>query len=172
MAQQAGRVVCARCGANNFDTVSACWKCSSPLSAAPVQGYSSAPIVTPNPPPYNPSQATYGTEQLAYRAATVAHQVGDIAKSNRAAFWLGISMPYFGFPIGLAFMMCDDPRRQEVGRLCILWSLLSGVVHCLLMFVSLLGMREWVMTLAGVALKGASSRGGGLGGGLGGGDVQ
>jgi hypothetical protein len=168
---QGGRVVCARCGANNFDTVSACWKCSSPLSMAPASaGYGSAPNATPNPQPYNPMPAASATEQFGYRAAAAVHQMGDIAKSNRAAFWLGITMPYFGFPIGLAFMMCDDPRRQEVGRLCIIWSLISGVLHTMLMFVSLLGMREWVMMFMGGLKAGLNSRGGGMGGGSMGGD--
>ena len=191
MAQQAGRVVCPRCGSNNFDTVTACWKCSTPLGAAAPSGYSSAPagyipspianpVSTPNPPPFNPQQPFSGqaspqptyappqTEAFAYRAATAAYSAINTARSNRAAFWLGISMPYFGFPIGLAFMMCDDPRRQEVGRICILWSLVSGVVHFLLMFVSLLGMRELAATFLGAAKAGLNSRGGGSGGGFGG----
>ena len=36
-------------------------------------------------------------------------------------------MIYFA-SIGLAFMMCDDRRRQEVGRICVIWSLISGVI--------------------------------------------
>ncbi len=171
MAQRAGRVVCPRCGANNFDTVSACWKCSAPLgaSAAGPAGYTPSPILhpisTPNPPSFSSQQPPQqGAEHYAYRAAAAVHQMGDTARSNRAAFWLGITMPYFGFPIGLAFMMCDDPRRQEVGRICILWSLISGVLHTLLMIVSLLGMREWAAMFLGAAKSGLNSRGGGLGG--------
>ena len=175
MASGAGRVVCPKCGSNNFDTVSACWKCSAPLAAAPhaghggYGGYTPSPIVNPvslpNPPPFT-QQPQAPSESYAYRAAAAVNQAGDSARANRAAFWLGISMPYFGLPIGLAFMMCDDRRRQEVGRICILWSLVSGVFHVLLTFVSLLGMREWAVMALGAAKAGINARGGG--GGLGG----
>jgi hypothetical protein len=174
MATSAGRVVCPRCGANNFDTVSACWKCSAPLGSASAAhtGYTPSPIANPvtvqGPSSFGGPQQPSSAEGFAYRAAGAVHQAGDSARANRAAFWLGMTMPYFGFPIGLAFMMCDDRRRQEVGRLCIIWSLVSGVFHMLLMFVSLLGMREWMMMFMGAAKAGLNSRGGGLGGGLGG----
>lgn len=179
MTQRAGRVVCPRCGANNFDTVTACWKCSAPLASATTgyTGYTPSPISNPvsipNPPQFT-SQPQSGapTEGFAYRAAAAVIQAGDVARANRAAFWLGITMPYFGFPIGLAFMMCDDRRRQEVGRICILWSLVSGVLHILLTFVSLLGMREWMMMFLGAAKTGLNGRSGGGLGGLGGGMDQ
>lgn len=197
MAQRAGRIICPRCGANNFDTVSACWKCSTPLAGGVTNAVppASAPMPAAQPAPSMPSMqaasAAYapstptpsaGPETFAYRATAAAQQVqqaayqmGDTARSNRAAFWLGILMPYFGYPIGLAFMMCDDKRRQEVGRICIFWSTISMVVHCLLVFVSILGMRQWFEIILGAAIKGAKSGagggglgGGGFGGGLGG----
>ena len=95
--------------------------------------------------------------------------VGNPAVANRAAFWLGILMPYFGLPIALAFMMCDDRRRQEVGKICLIWSLISSAVHLLLFFVSMLGLREYLMFALG-SLKAQAGRGGGMGGlgGLGG----
>lgn len=40
MTQRAGRVICPRCGANNFDTVANCWKCGAPLGAAAPQNAS------------------------------------------------------------------------------------------------------------------------------------
>ena len=90
--------------------------------------------------------------------------MGNPSTANRAAFWLGMLMPYFGLPIALAFMMCDDRRRQEVGRICLIWSLISGVIHLLLMFVSLIGMREYLMMALKAAQAGANR--GGMGGGL------
>lgn len=110
-------------------------------------------------PPTNVASAP-----IAYRVA------GDPAAANRAAMWLGLLFPYFGLPIGLAFIMCDDRRRQEVGRLCIVWSLLSGAIHLLLLFVVILGMRAWLEALL-PALRGQLGRSGGLGGGLGGGEL-
>jgi hypothetical protein len=95
---------------------------------------------------------------------------GNTSTANRAAFWLGILFPYFGIAIGLAFMMCDDRRRQEVGRICIIWSLVSTAAHIVLFFLSAIGMREYFM-LALNTLKAQAGKAGGTGGmgGLGGG---
>jgi hypothetical protein len=79
--------------------------------------------------------------------------------------WLGLLFPYFGLPIGLAFMMCDDRRRQEVGRACVLWSILSMVIHLMLMFITVVGMREYVMAAFNAA-RAAAGKGGGMDGGL------
>lgn len=177
MAQKAGRIVCPRCGANNFDTVSTCWKCTAPLSGGalpvtPVVPPSAAPSAYPAPaaPPLSPAERLQHTANTAAFAMSGAGTVpGNPAVANRAAFWLGILFPYFGIPLALAFMMCDDRRRQEVGRICLLWSSISMVVHLLLGFVTLLGMRQYIAFAFG-SLRGQMQRGGGLGGGgLGGG---
>ena len=89
---------------------------------------------------------------------------GNPKTANGAAIWLGLLFPYFGLPIGLAFIMCDDRRRQEVGRLCVIWSLISGAIHLVLMFLTLVGMREYFMAALNAA-KAAGGKGGGLGGG-------
>ena len=82
--------------------------------------------------------------------------------ANRAAFWLGLLMPYFGLPIALAFLMCDDPRRQEVGRICLMWSLISGFLHFLFGLAAILGMREWLQ-IALSAFQGQMGRRAGMG---------
>ena len=117
-------------------------------------------------PSYTAQPQAGFANDMAYRAVSAANNLGDQAKANRAAFWLGMLFPYFGFPIGLAFMMCDDARKQEVGRLCILWSCLSGVIHLLFMFVSLLGMRSMFGAMLGGIRGGLNNRGMGGGGGL------
>ena len=128
-----GRVSCTRCGANNFDTVTACWKCGESLGA----GHSAAP----------------GYAGAPSQGASAA----DAGTPGRAALWLGLLFPYFGLPIGLAFMMCDDRRRQEVGRICILWSGISMVAHVLVGIALTLGLREYV-GFAINTLKGAAGR--------------
>ncbi|MEP6755546.1 MAG: hypothetical protein ABJA67_08605 [Chthonomonadales bacterium] len=161
-----GRIVCARCGANNFDTVTVCWKCGAQVGSGPAQA-GSAPqqgAYVPSPGP----QASF-SEAVVHRATGIGIAAGDAARANRAAFWLGMMFPYFGLPIGLAFMMCDDKRRQEVGKLCIMWSILSGVVHTLLMFVSILGMRPYLQALTGALQSGGLGKSLGGGGGAGGG---
>lgn len=159
MAKSGGRIVCARCGANNFDTVTVCWKCSAPLGgAAPAStGVQSAPTM-------GAPQASSYSEPFSPRVPITGGMTMNPQTANRAAFWLGLLMPYFGLPIALAFMMCDDPRRQEVGRICLLWSVISGVIHILLMFVLMLGMQAALMSLIG-GLKGVQPGGGGGGGG-------
>jgi hypothetical protein len=77
--------------------------------------------------------------------------------------WLGLLFPYFGIPIGLAFIMCEDRRRQEIGRICIMWSLLSTVVHLIVLFVTVVGMREYVMAALNAA-RAAATRSQGLDG--------
>jgi hypothetical protein len=116
-------------------------------------------------------QSSSAMEGYAYQASAAVSNLGDKAAANRAAFWLGMLFPYFGFPIGLAFMMTGDRQRQEAGRLCILWSTLSGVIHLLLMFVTVLGMRQWFAAFLGAAQSGIGRSGGLGGGGLGGGGL-
>lgn len=147
MSQSAGRIVCPQCGANNFDTVTNCWKCGAPLAVqrAPAAGQTA---------PAHPL-----AESTAFRAAPV--RSGNPATANRAAIWLGLLLPYFGLPIGLAFLMCDDERRQEVGRICILWSLVSLAVHLLLGFMAILGIREYLAIALNAAMGAARRSGGG-----------
>ncbi len=112
-----GRITCPRCGANNFESASACWKCGAALApAAPSDGRRSAPVA----PAYAP-------------AASVVQ--GDPKASQRAAIWMGLTLPYFGFPIGWAFLMMEDYRRQSIGRVCIFWSTIGLIAHLLLMLV-------------------------------------
>ncbi len=171
MSQASGRIVCPQCGANNFDTVTACWKCSaalpSPAAAAAPPRQSPAPqrpqAGTASQVPQAPAPAVNPMEAMAYRGAAAAGVLGNPRASNRAAMWLGLLMPYFGLPIGLAFVMCDDRRRQEVGRICIWWSILSLAVHLLLSFVAMLGTREYLTTILNQILSQAkrSADGGG-----------
>src|SRR5262245_27007253 len=123
MAQRAGRISCPRCGANNFDTVSVCWKCSAPLGAGsavapPVAPTRATTVPTPGPampvPPQPAVESPFPAapaDGFAYPAAPAmmvgAAPLGNPTAANRAAMWLGLLFPYFGLPVGLAFMMCD-----------------------------------------------------------------
>ena len=144
MSQRSGRIACPRCGANNFDTVTVCWKCSAPLTGG-VQATVAQGTVVP------PPASTY----------PVGRTPGSAATSDRAAIWLGLLFPYFGLPVGLVFMMLDDDRKQQLGRICVLWSCLSLVLHIAFMSAAALGMRELLMAaLQGV--RGAATRSGGI----------
>jgi len=153
MAIRGGRIVCPRCGANNFDTVTACWRCSASLASA-----------LPGPLPAAPSLPDRAANAQAMAPPAVP-QAGSPAAASRAAMWLGLLFPYFGIPVGLAFIMCEDRRRQEIGRQCILWSLLSTFIHLLLLFVMVMGMRAYFDLLFDT-LRGQFGRPGGMGAGL------
>ncbi len=153
MTSSAGRVVCVRCGANNFDTVTTCWKCQAPLAAS--AGSRLRPLAEiPNMP-----QA-----RVPMAVAPVAG-TGDPALSRRAAIWLAISMPYIGLPVGWAFMMMNDRERQEIGKYCVNWSMIAMVFHLLLMWVSFEAFVPTLQAMVGMAAKLAphASAGSGMG---------
>ena len=97
------RVVCSQCGANNFATQAACWKCGTSLSAAPA-----APL-----------------------PATPARPLLDTPESP-AALWssiaLGALFPVISIPVGLVFLMLDDRRKAQIGW----WNILAGVIGTVL----------------------------------------
>src|SRR5947209_8653207 len=132
MAQTAGRLSCPRCGANNFESVSACWKCGAALSGASSM---SAPLTMPpmasapiERQPQQYSAPAYAGQQFA-PAAT-----GDSGVAKRAAIALALVIPWVGLPVGWVFMMIEDSRKQAVGRVCVVWSTIALVFHLLLMF--------------------------------------
>src|SRR5207248_2569961 len=119
MAQRAGRMTCPRCGANNFDTVTSCWKCGTALGA----GASSAiPVAAPLPAApvaYPAERAPSAPQPALYPAAAPAASAtsGDSGVAKRAAFYMGVTLPWIGLPVGWIFMMIEDSRKQAIGRL-------------------------------------------------------
>ena len=53
--------------------------------------------------------------------------------------------------------MTDDPRKQEVGRTCVLWSVLALAAHALVGLLVALGSREMLWTVLRT-LQGAASK--------------
>lgn len=165
MAQRAGRVTCPRCGANNFDNVGVCWKCNAPLQTAGGQsGYAAPPAAYPSPP---------GMERPYAAPAAYAPMMpdGDPAVARRAAIALALVFPWFGLPIGWAFMMIEDRRKQAIGRFCAVWSAVALFFHILLMYAlmaSAISLFKQVLPAVSGVMRGAGQGGGGgLGGGLG-----
>lgn len=176
MAQSAGRISCPRCGANNFNTVTACWKCGTALTAGaspqpqsasmPVPSSAYAPERPPvGPPPYAPAAP------VSYSPAASLPD-GDPAMAKRAAILMGLTIPFIGLPVGWAFMMIEDRRKQSIGRYCATWSLIGLLIQLLGMYVLAQQSAPFMMRLLGPALDAAARRnagGGGNDGGLGGG---
>jgi hypothetical protein len=52
----------------------------------------------------------------------------DHKTADRAALWLGFLFPLIGYPVGIVFMMLDDPRKTQLGRLTLLWSTIGLVL--------------------------------------------
>lgn len=122
LTQRTGRITCPKCGANNFEAVTTCWKCSSPLAAG-AQTMANTPV----------SQISYGhhtPERVPLQSPGMAQMPsGDPNVANRAAILLAITIPWIGLPAGWLFMMVEDQKKQRVGRLCVNWSLIALVFH-------------------------------------------
>jgi hypothetical protein len=110
-------------------------------------------------------------------AAAYPVSSGDPGAARRAAIALAITMPWLGLPVGWIFMMIEDSRKQAVGRVCAVWSMIALVFHFLLMFAmagTVLGpLREALMFYLKAAgenrMGGGADPNGGLDGGMGGG---
>jgi hypothetical protein len=187
MAQRAGRISCPRCGANNFDTVTSCWKCGTPLSAGgsamatpPVSGGAPYPAGRAAAPtaiygqnegnPYaaeraQPSAPAYAP--VGSYSYTPSGAAGDPGVAKRAAIALALTLPWIGLPIGWVFMMIEDERKQAIGRICAVWSTIALVFHLLLMYVAMQSLSHLLLTALDMMGKmGGHGGGGGLGGNL------
>ncbi len=160
-----GRVVCPRCGANNFDTQAACWKCGASLSTAASASAGPAPVAPPNmggptaapssaslrSAPGSASPASLPVSPMAaasYRPATM-----DPAVAIWSAIALGILFPYFAVPAGIVFLMLDDRRKAEVGRVTLVWGIIGSVLNALVTYWMIQGaiaqVRQFVPFLGG-----------------------
>lgn len=188
MVQNAGRVTCPKCGANNFDTVATCFKCSAPLGQGASGGGMRAPVTRagayiPSPMsaeqqslsvnsavnnpmsaqnygPMNGPSLTSAYPSNAYAGAgSYAASDGDPKVARRAAVLLALTLPFFGLPIGWAFMMIEDQRKQAIGRLCVNWSLIALVVHLLLTVVFMQSMGTYLQLALKLTQAAAKNQG-------------
>ena len=163
MAQRAGRITCPRCGANNFDTVTSCWKCGSPVGAA---GMTPAAPMPAAPAPVAP-QASYPQERAPVPAsysqpAPVPYPAavsGDTGVARRAALALALTIPFIGLPVGWIFMMIEDRNKQAVGRWCAMWSMIGLVLHLGLTYLMFQQAVPFMTRLLLPAVEAASRRG-------------
>ena len=113
-----GRIICSQCGANNFQTQAACWKCGASLFAAsptPAAAAGSASVA-----PGRPAAAPLTS------SPPVDPMVAAISAIVLAALF-----PYVALPVGIVFLMLDDRRRIEVGRVAIVAGLIFTIAHTL-----------------------------------------
>lgn len=113
MSVSPGRTLCPRCGSNNFDTQAACWKCGAALGARAAAPRPAAPAASPAPGvPLPPAPV-------------------DPAVATGAAVSLAFLMPFIAVPVGLVFLMLDDRRKVQLGRLTLFWGTVFSVLHLL-----------------------------------------
>jgi len=155
MTQRSNRITCPRCGANNFDTVSACWKCSTPLTGVPPMSAS-----------MSPSLPAYGQERIPSQMSPIAPApTGDPNVATRAAIFLAVTIPFIGLPAGWLFMMVEDHNKQRVGRICVIWSLFAMAFHVVFFMMATKWFSDFAMHQILPLMKGMSGAAGGQGGG-------
>ena len=134
MAQTSGRLTCPRCGANNFETVSACWKCGAALNGTgnvnTANAASSASAASTFAGGYNAgAERAAGAGSPAVFMTPPMANSGDSGVATRAAIALALTFPWIGLPVGWCFMMIEDRRKQAIGRICAVWSMIGLVIH-------------------------------------------
>jgi hypothetical protein len=162
MAQRAGRLTCPRCGANNFDTVTSCWKCGTALGPGAV---ATAPAPAPTAPSvYTAERAPMPTPTYAAGPVYVpAAPTGDAGVAKRAAILLALTFPWIGLPVGWVFMMIEDSRKQAIGRVCAVWSFLALILHLFFMVLFVKSTTNFMMTyVLPMLINSQKSRSGGL----------
>ena len=153
MAQRAGRLTCPKCGANNFDTVTSCWKCGTPMGAGGA-AMAAMPMSAPAAPAYV-ERAPQSSPQMAYAPpASAPIPTGDSRMARRAAIALALTIPWIGLPVGWIFMMIEDRSKQSVGRVCANWSIAALIVHLVLMFWATQATMSLLQTYATPLVKG------------------
>ena len=172
MTQRADRITCPRCGANNFDTQAACWKCNTALGApnilvnanpAPMQNTSpyAMPTVQERSVDKSLERPSSGTSSVyAPQYPVPVSAVGDNGVARRAAIALALTIPFIGLPVGWIFMMIEDPKRQAIGRVCAVWSMIGLVLHLFLMFLGAQAMGGMLLRLLPIIEKSMPGGGG------------
>ena len=101
---------------------------------------------------------------------------GDSGVATRAAIALALTFPWIGLPVGWCFMMIEDRRKQAIGRICAVWSMIGLVLHLVFIVMAIpaaIAMIANALSLSS-ALKGQGGGNGGvpnlnIPGGMGGG---
>jgi hypothetical protein len=79
-------------------------------------------------------------EAAAYRPTSI-----DPAVAVWAAFALAFFFPFTAVPVGVVFLMLDDRRKAEIGRIALMWGVIFSLLHILWAFWAVQGtVRETV----------------------------
>ena len=104
-----------------------------------------------NPMMNTPAQPPMMSAPPAYMPDYGGGGGGDPAMARRAAVLLALTIPFIGLPVGWAFMMMEDRKRQAIGRYCANWSMIALVFHLLLSFVFMQSLASYLPMILGMA---------------------
>ena len=123
------RVVCTNCGANNFATQAACWKCGKSLAL------STSPASPPGSSPPLPGAIPTTNYQppVAYGAVSNDYSPGT---ATTAAIVLGLLFPMVALPVGIVFLMLDNKRKAAIGWQNIIWGIVGSVLNIIITIAS------------------------------------
>jgi len=165
--QRTGRITCPKCGANNFDSVTTCWKCGAQVNTSTGSHVQASPAAASYTPGAPAAQYGYTPERIPSQVQ-MSQPTGDPNVANRAAIWLALTLPFIGLPAGWLFMMVEDQRKQRVGRICVMWSLIALVFHILFTVILLKSATSGLVSALGPLINSmASKQAGGSGAGSG-----
>lgn len=149
----AGRVLCPQCGVNNFATQAACWRCGASLAGG------GATVSAPGRPAAAPGGDAPRAAGTAYRPVASI----DPAVATWSAWILAFLFPFVAVPVGLVFLMLDDRRKADIGKITLIAGTIFSLLHLLATWAMLQPVIGVVRTLGGLSNRtsGAST---GLGG--------
>jgi len=117
------RLVCPKCSANNFNTQAACWQCGAGLRGngvpSAMRAADGAGTPSPTPLPLTPA-----------RPDSIP---SDPAVAVWAAILLALFFPYVAVPVGIVFLMLDDRRKAEIGRIALVAGIVFTIAQSLVM---------------------------------------
>lgn len=61
----------------------------------------------------------------------------NLALAPKAAAALSLMFPFIGLPVGMVFLMLDDPRKTQIGWITIGWSVAGSVLNAIFFLVTL-----------------------------------
>jgi len=142
-APDGARVRCLYCGANNFPSSPACWQCgralqalpagAAPSSVAPAPGHASAPA----PPLSTVAGGASGASDV------------NPALAPKAAAALGLLLPPVALPVGIVFLMLDDPRKTRLGWITIGWSVVGAILNVIFLIPPAVALFKSLLSGAG-----------------------
>ena len=164
----ADRVRCAYCGGNNFPASPTCWQCGRPLRPLSVNAAANASVGVASAGPLPAGSAPPVTWSPVASPSPLMGVNPGLAPKAAAA--LGMLFPWAALPIGIVFLMLDDPRKAKLGWIAIGWSIAGTVLNVLLFVVPLIGLLPELKSL--IPHGGGLPGGGGMPGGAGGGGIN